>query len=230
LACLQHHYSLCVSENREYNPFMTTIAPHRRLIPGTTGWTVDDLDDPHIERLWSLGRYEIVEGVLTLMAAAAFDGGLALTRLIRIVSNYTLANGLGDTLATEVDLILNKRRLPIVDAVYLSPDDLVKQKAAHAATGKRKKLKYGRILVPPTLVIESISLEHESHDRETKRGWYAEASIPNYWLLDGQQRSLECLVLEGADYRVDQAGHNTDELKPSLFPGLVIPLGQLWAE
>jgi Uma2 family endonuclease len=48
--------------------------------------------------------------------------------------------------------------------------------------------------------------------------------------LDAQQRSLECLVLEGADYRVDQSGRNADEIKPSLFPGLVIPLAQLWAE
>ena len=49
-------------------------------------------------------------------------------------------------------------------------------------------------------------------------------------LLDAQQRSLDCLILEGPDYHTDQSGHDNDELRPSLFPGLSIPLGQLWAE
>lgn len=208
---------------------MITDVAHREFLPGTTGWTVDDLEDPEIERQWCQGRYEIVEGVLTVMAPAMFDGGVALQRLVYLLTSHTTSLGLGD-FAFEVDMILSDRRVPVVDAIFLSIDDQLKQKAAHAATGKRKSLKYGRVLVPPTLVIESVSLGHEAHDRETKRGWYAESSIPNYWLLDGQQRSLECLVLENGEYRVDQAGRDNAELRPTLFPGLVVPLGKLWAE
>jgi len=39
---------------------------------------------------------------------------------------------------------------------------------------------------------------------------------------------LECLVLEGSAYRTEQLGHGADEVKPSLFPGLVIRLAELW--
>lgn len=52
--------------------------------------------------------------------------------------------------------------------------------------------------------------------------------MPNYWLIDAFNRSLECLVLDGPTYRVDVAGRGDDELRPSLFPGLVIRLGELW--
>jgi len=209
---------------------MTTAVAHRKFVPGTTGWTADDLDDPEIEKRWMQGRYEIVEGVLTQMAPAYFDGGFALQRLLRLIGNHAESVGLGDGIATEVDLILNKRRLPVVDAVFLTPQDRDAQKRAHTATGKRKQLKYGRILIAPTLIIESVSPGHEAHDRETKRRWYAEARVPNYWLLDALQRSLECLILDSADYRVDQTGQNDAELKPAMFPGLTIPLGKLWAE
>jgi Uma2 family endonuclease len=209
---------------------VTTEVSHREFIPGTTGWSVDDLDDPEIEKLWFQGRYEIVEGVLTVMPAAYFDGGVALQNLLHLLRLHTDTHRLGSQVATEVDLILNKRRLPVVDAILLSPEDREKQKQAHSQTGRRKSLKYGRILVPPTLVIESISFGHESHDRETKRQWYAEAKIPNYWLLDAQQRSLECLVLDGSEYRVDQSGRDDVEIRPSMFPGLVIPLSKLWPE
>ena len=132
--------------------------------------------------------------------------------------------------ASGVDYILNKRRLVVADALYLSAADREKQKRAHAATGKRKQLKYGRILIPPTLIIESLSPGHEAHDRETKRRWYAEAGVPNYWMLDAMERTLECLILERGDYRVDQSGKDDAELRPAMFPGLVIPLGKIWAE
>jgi Uma2 family endonuclease len=209
---------------------MSTDTVHREFIPGTTGWTADDLEDPEIERLWNAGRYEIVEGVLTIMPPAYYDGGFALKRLCRILEDYTVTHGLGDGVVTEVDLVLNRRRLPIVDAIFLTPDELKRQREAHAKTGRRKALKYGRILIPPTLIIESISLGHEAHDRETKRRWYAEAGVPNYWLLDAQQRSLECLVLTGSEYRTDQVGRNADVLHPSSFPALEIPLTRLWVE
>jgi hypothetical protein len=208
---------------------MSVEVAQREFIPGTTGWCVDDLDDAEIERLWLQGRYEIVEGVLTLRAPGYFYGGVALHRLICLLADYTSATGLADGFATGVDLILNKRRLAVVDAVFLSPEDQRKQEQANAQRG-RKKLKYGRILIAPTLIIESISQGHEVHDRETKRQWYAEARVPNYWLLDAMERSLDCLILDGADYRVDQAGRNDAELRPSLFPGLTIPLGKLWAD
>jgi hypothetical protein len=209
---------------------MTTATTHRDFVPGTTGWSVDDLDDPEIERLWLEGRYEIVEGVLTVIPAAYYDGGMALKRLIKIVENHTVLIGMGDGFSIEVDVVLNRRRLPRIDAVFLSPDEQRRQKAAQAARGKRKSLKYGRILVRPMLVIESLSIGYESHDRETKRAWYAEAGIPNYWLLNAQERSLECLVLDGGEYRTDQSGRADAELRPSTFPGLVIPLKALWAE
>ncbi|HEX3356066.1 MAG TPA: Uma2 family endonuclease [Tepidisphaeraceae bacterium] len=209
---------------------MTTETAHREFVPGTTGWSVEDLDDPEIERLWCQGRYEIVEGVLTQMAPALFDGSAALQALLFLTRTYLEQFQPGWLIANEVDLILSERRLPVVDAIFLSPEDQLKQKQAHTATGKRKNLKYGRILVSPTLVIESVSQGHEAHDRETKRGWYAEAKIPNYWMLDAQQRSLECLVLDVAEYRVDQSGREDAQLKPGMFPGLVIELGKLWAK
>jgi len=45
---------------------MTRLAAEpRSVVPGTTRWTADDLDDPRIEREWFRGHYEIIEGVLT---------------------------------------------------------------------------------------------------------------------------------------------------------------------
>jgi Uma2 family endonuclease len=201
----------------------------RLLVPGTTGWSVQDLDDPQIERQWENSHYEIIEGVLTEMAPAYYDGAVALSNLEFLILDFVRNTSLRGHFAHEVDFILASRRVVKPDSVFMTPQDERRQKRANAKLPK-PKLIYGRLLLPPTLCIESVSLGHETHDRETKRAWYAEFGVPNYWLLDAQERTLECLVLKGSSYRVDQAGHFKDAIKPSLFPGLRIKLADIWLD
>jgi Uma2 family endonuclease len=201
----------------------------RRLIAGSTGWTAEDLDKPAIERQWEAGHFEIVEGVLTLMPPAYFDGGGALYSLVRVVDDHLRGAGNPGRFGFEVDLVLGSTRVVKPDAVLLLSDDLRKQKRIESARNgkRRRKLVYGRLRIPPSLVIESISFGHEHRDEVLKRQWYAEAGIPNYWLLDAFKKSLVCMVLEERNYLIDVEGRR-GTIRPSTFPGLKIRLADLW--
>jgi Uma2 family endonuclease len=205
---------------------LTTPKPFE---PGTTGWSADDLDDPRVEAAWVRGRYEIIEGVLTTMPAAYFEGGEAMENLLFVVKSYLRPKGIRGGFATEVDIIIDPARVLQADAAYLSAEDKRRQREAAAAAG-RPDVRRTRVLVPPTLVIESVSPGHESHDERTKRRWYAEFGVPHYWLLNAFERSLRCLVRRGRAYRDDCAGRDTDSIRPSAFPGLVISLPDVWPE
>lgn len=54
------------------------------------------------------------------------------------------------------------------------------------------------------LVVEVVSEGDESRHRdlETKRQEYARAGIPEYWIVDPEQRTVTVLVLAGDDYAV----------------------------
>src|SRR4051812_16043231 len=106
---------------------MSAVSTTREFVPGTTGWTADDLDDPEIERLWEAGRYEIVEGVLTLMPPAFLDGGLSLGRLMRMIGNHAEASGIIGDFAPEADLIVSRKKVACPDAVFVTANDLAKQ-------------------------------------------------------------------------------------------------------
>lgn len=203
----------------------------RKFEVGTTGWTADDLDNPRIQRCWESGRYEIVEGVLTRMAAAYIDGSLPLARLRRAIERHLDREGLPGDFTHEVDFIVGRRRIAKPDMIFTTPEDLRKQAEMRARLGPaRPKIRFGRLLVPPTLVVESLSEGHEDHDKEVKRRWYAEIKVLDYWLLNPYTRSLECLVLDGKEYKVDVFGQNADEIRPKLFQGLLIRLGELWLD
>ena len=217
-------------------PVTSSVSPastRRQLKAGTTGWTADDLEDPRIARQWERGRYEIVEGVLTLMPPAYYDGSVPVGRVERFVYRYLEENKKDGVFTHEVDFIVGRLRVAKADAILMTREDERRQREAHArriqgGARSRPRLRFGRLLVPPTLVIESLSPGHEEHDQETKRQWYTEAGVPNYWLLDAYRQSLDCLVLDGGAYRIDQAGRGKDVVRPSLFPGLAILLAEVW--
>lgn len=200
----------------------------REFIPGSTGWTAQDLNHPEVERLWETNSYELIEGVLANMPPALFDGNAALLNLVDQVKLHLNGQGVKNAWASEADFIVSDERIAKPDAMMLLESDLRRQRAANAKAVNLRKTKYGRIRVAPTLIIESVSLGHEKHDRDLKRRWYAEFGVKNYWLLDAYRKTLECLILDRGHYRLDVKGRKSDKIRPSAFQGLVISLGTIW--
>ncbi|HEY8665748.1 MAG TPA: Uma2 family endonuclease [Tepidisphaeraceae bacterium] len=201
----------------------------RPFIPGTTGWTASDLDEPAIESKWANGAFEIVEGVLTTMPPAYYPAGRSFIKLIVLIENHLAQAQIPGGVSSEVEIVIDEQRVLRADGAFLTPQDLERQRVASRRAGKISPDK-SRFYVPPTLIIESVSPGHETHDRLIKRRWYAEFRVPHYWILDAYAKRLECLLLEGSDYRIDAQGTANDELHPSLFPDLTIPLARIWPE
>jgi Uma2 family endonuclease len=203
---------------------------HKLMAPGTTGWTVADLDDPAVESQWLDGRYEIVEGVLTVMPPAFFSGGEAVFNLVFQVESQLRDRGpTGGAFSPEVDIVISPHRVVRADFAYLTREQKRRQSVAAVADG-RLDPRRSRILIPPLLIIESRSSGHEAHDRQTKRQWYAEFGVAHYWLLDVFDRSVECLRLDGATYVVDCAGRGSDILRPACFPSVAVRLSDVWPD
>jgi len=213
---------------RGRDPYRFGPGPRPALQPGTFGWAANDLLDPEVRGLWDAGRYEIIDGVLTLMPAAYFRGGSAAITLAFILRDHLRARGTPAAFAGEVDIELAPDRVVRADAVVVIGGDLPLFEAMtfDPPGGDWRDHPLRR---PPSLVIESVSAGHEAHDRRTKRAWYARFGVPRYWIVDAYARSLECLRLEAGEYVTDAAGAGDFTLRPAAFPGLQIPLGEVWS-
>jgi Uma2 family endonuclease len=206
---------------------MTIASEHKQLIPGSTGWSIDDLDDPEVRWQFDEGRFEIVYGVLAKMSPPMFDHGLALGRLIRVLHRYFDAKGIDADVAPAPTVVIDRRRVLLADLVMLTGDDLARQLANRPQADKDAD-RLGNLVVPPTLIVEAASPGHESHDYEFKREQYAQFRVPNYWILNHSDRSLTCLRLEGPAYIEDARGKHHDEIRPTAFPDLVIALKDIF--
>ena len=78
----------------------------------------------------------------------------------------------------------------------------------------------------PDLVIEVVSPDYRHHDTVTKRRDYAQAGIPEYWIVDPGEEQITVLVLEEGSYREHRARRG--EVATSvLLPGFQVEVGEL---
>jgi len=97
-----------------------TISPSTEPVPapahkpfriGTAGWTARDLDRPEVAEAWERGRYEIVERVMTELAAALAYGTGPTGRLFMLIGRHIEDRGLPASVHPELDLQLSPTRV-----------------------------------------------------------------------------------------------------------------------
>ena len=80
----------------------------------------------------------------------------------------------------------------------------------------------------PDLAVEVLSTDRR-RDLALKRGWYAAAGIPEYWILDPVNDTLTILELSGGEYTERAVLGSNDVLTTPMLPGFDLPLERLFA-
>lgn len=190
---------------------------------GTLGWTELDLDDPQLAAFAADKKLEIIHGVLTLMPPAYFKGSRAAFELLCLIRKASSAGNF----ASEVDIVLADDLVLQADYAWLTNDDWAKHLHAAQAAGRPDPGRT-RLLIPPTLVLESISPGHAAHDRVSKFRWYAEFGVSNYWIIDGFARRLDCYHLRDTRYERVAGGSEDETITLPMFSQINVDLKQLW--
>ena len=161
-------------------------------------------------------RYEILDGELSVTPAPATKHQAALGNLYRFLANYVVANQLSKLFIAPTDVILAPTTVVQPDLIFIGTDRfrVVTERAIEG---------------PPTLVIEILSPTTHQTDRVTKAQLFARYQVPHYWLIDPDQRTLEAYELVIDHYDLAASARDAEVFAPSLFPGLSIPLADLWA-
>ncbi len=196
---------------------------------GTMGWTVADVDDPAINAMLSRGRYEILNGVLTVMPPAYLYSGAAADNLKFVLKAHLQSQRLACVTAGEVDIGVTADQVVRADGVAIWGADLPRFQSLQFPPPRIHWSEHV-LTLPPTLVIEAVSQGHEAHDRHTKRRWYAGFGVQHYWIVDGLRRTLDCLSLDGSEYREDGSGSGAEVVRPPSLAGLGIPLATVWVQ
>lgn len=145
----------------------------------TDGWTLEEL-----HRLPDDGnKYELVRGELFVTPPPSVAHEELAATLGRILDAYVAASKLGR--------VYRPRAVLRILESEVEPDLMVRPAADRNASWTEAPL--------PTLVVEILSESTRRRDHMQKRDFYLDAGVPEYWIVDGQHRSIRLVRPERPD-------------------------------
>ncbi|MBI3945038.1 MAG: Uma2 family endonuclease [Armatimonadetes bacterium] len=135
--------------------------------------------------------------------------------IARLLAAFVEARSLGIVLfsGTRVRLAPGKYREP----------DVVFMRAEHSAR------RHEQFWEGADLVMEVVSPDYRRHDLETKRREYARAGIPEYWIVDPEEKRIEVLALQGRRYRVHGVFTPGTQATSAALPGFMVAVDDVFA-
>ena len=163
-------------------------------------------------------RFEVLDGMLIREPSPNVMHQRVAVRLLRTVDDYFhQVDPDGETFCAPLDVTLGEKTVVQPDLLYIASDqqDIV---------GER------RIDGAPQLVVEILSPSNPRKDRLQKLQIYQRAGVPHYWIVDPDQKTLECFALREGTYALVAGGMDDDAVCPPGFSGLCISLDNLWQQ
>ena len=160
-------------------------------------------------------RYELVRGEVHVTPAPATRHQFTVQNLAGSLWPHVVKNCLGEVLTAPLD-------------VRLSGDTALQPDLIFVSDARAGIIQENWIAGAPDLVVEVLSPTTAAYDRATKLPIYAEAGVPEVWLIDSQAKTVEVLKLQGRKYLVDATLAGDQVLASDLFPGWQLPLRDLF--
>lgn len=159
------------------------VWPLARLYRPQGDWTEDDYF-----ALNASFFVELCDGCLEFPPMPTIAHQLIVAFLYKLLDAFVASHNAGIVIPAPVPVHLWPERAREPDIVFLRPGR------------PRFKVNYPQ---GADLVVEVVSggSEDRKRDLEVKPREYAEAGIPEYWIVDPQERRITVLTLDGKDYR-----------------------------
>lgn len=165
----------------------------------------------------SVRRQEMVWGTMVQEPAAPFwPHQEIVTRATVLLYAHVEAHGLGKVCSSPVDVVLDKDRGLILqpDVVYLS--------------NERLSLVRKQVWGAPDLVLEVESLGTRRRDRVSKRRWYRDYGVREYWLIDPIARTLTVFDFDRPDRTARRTFRGRALVRSTVLPALGITVSRFF--
>lgn len=179
-------------------------------------WTYSELLALNDER-----RVELYDGNLREMPSPTLSHQQYIGQLIMTLQPWVQQHQMGRVYVSPVDLYISETKCYIPDLMFVRRE--------RYATERIEREDGACVLAPPDLVVEILSPSSLRYDRILKSNIYAAFGVRHYWHIDPEAAALQAFVLDNGRYAIEASLMDDDVFTPSLFPGLQIPLRELFA-
>lgn len=181
--------------------------------PAQGEWTYED----YLRLPEDGNRYEVIRGVLYVSPAPAYKHQFVVGELAFALRSFLKERRLGVVLEAPFDV-----KLPFGIASPVQPDVIFFR------TGNTPGWEDKSFEGVPDLVAEVLSPKTRGRDRTLKLQAYEDAGVPEYWLVDPDERTVVVCVLKRGKHTELIRGGDGDEVGSSVLPGFRVNVSDLF--
>ena len=174
--------------------------------------------EPEVE-----GRYDIVNGVRIIMPGATWDHQTVSMNIVELLRRYARASGVGKVNTAPFDVLI--RRSPKLQT--RQPDVLLVSFVRLARVGGRPAK--GPLEAAPELVVEIISDSETQRILDDKLTDYIHIGVDECWVVRPDDGTMEVLALTPGGTRSVATYGDGQAVASVVFPGLVVPVADVFA-
>lgn len=162
-------------------------------------------------------RYEVIEGELFVSCAPGLTHQQVSMNISFLIRSYLESYPIGLVFATP-GLILTDISGVIPDLVFFRHE-----RSQDIISGER-------LTGAPDIVVEVLSpgAENMRRDRIAKRQLYARHGVPEYWMVDPEERAMEVYRLQSGSLELVATLKDEDELSSQFLPGFSCPASAIF--
>ena len=173
-----------------------------------------------VEDYWQMPddgrRYEILEGMLEATPSPVYEHQTVIRNLLVLLDTFLRRTGAGEVIQSPMDVILSNETVCQPDLLFIRKERV-------------DQIVRDRVWGAPDLVIEVLSPGTAARDLQTKRHIYARHRIPEYWIVDPKNRTLQRFVLLEVAYGSPETLLPGQTLETPLIPGLELAVGEIFS-
>jgi Uma2 family endonuclease len=158
---------------------------------------------------------EFIDGTIEVLPMPTIEHQRIVVFLLEMIRAFVIPRKLGEALVAGVRVRTGDRQYREPDVVFLRRDRVLKQ-------GNR----YWELA---DLVMEVVSDDDPSRDLVTKRKVYADAGIPEYWIVDPRNKSIVVLRLDRGQYVTHCEATGSGLVRSALLDGLTVEAADVFA-
>jgi Uma2 family endonuclease len=162
-------------------------------------------------------RYEIIEGELFVSCSPGLTHERVALNLILLIGNFLERSPVGEIVAN-VGVILSNFSGVIPDIIVFLNEQ------------RDTIINNDRLTGPPALIIEILSPGSANirRDRVSKLNLYAKHDVPEYWIVDPKNKTLDRFVRKGSSLVLQETLQYEDLLTTTTLPGFSCPMASVF--
>ncbi|MDI6766005.1 MAG: Uma2 family endonuclease [Bacteroidota bacterium] len=162
-------------------------------------------------------RYEIIQGELYMTPSPTTEHQKISLKLIRLIDDFAKRTNTGEVFHAPVDIVFSMTEVVQPDIVFV--------------LNTRKEIITKRnIVAAPDLIIEILSESTAITDRTTKKALYEKNGVKEYWIVDPDAKTIECLVLKNNKFERCGLFSIADTYSSCLFSELKVVVKEIFPE